>query len=402
MEKAPYRPQFKVLMLVSVFILICFSLPMLYSTSAPVHGNKYFFNQTLFVCIGASLAFFIQYIDYNWLCRNGRWLLVICCVALLYLVLANVLSKAGYSDLVKKFPLIKAIKGSYRWFRIGGFGIQPAEFTKIGLVLVLAEYYHHNIKRVHETKYGFVYPAIIGGVVMLLILLGGSLSMTVLTGTVILTVMFVAGTRLRWLLACIALGIGGVLAIAKVSPVRASRFESFLTPEELSGDKGYQLWHSLLSLGSGGWTGQGFSESRMKNEYLPEAHTDFILAIVGEELGFLCILFVCFFYLLFLVSSLRVAGQARNVRGVILAATLGCTVVQHAFVNMGVICGLLPTTGITAPFISYGGSSMVSAFISVGLLMSVDRITSNGEYVPEKPSNSHVKGPLMLPGENVE
>ena len=226
--------------------------------------------------------------------------------------------------------------------------------------------------------------------------------MTVLTGTVILTTMFVAGTNLRWLVGSIGFGVVCIALVAFLSPVRMARFESFLTPEELSSGKGYQLWHSLLSLGSGGWTGQGFSESRMKNEYLPEAHTDFILAIVGEELGFICILFVCLFYIAFLISSLRIAGQAQNVRGLILGATLGCTVVQHAFVNMGVICGLLPTTGITAPFISYGGSSMVSAFISIGILLSVDRITSTGEYVPDQNSGSanSVSGPLMLPGEN--
>ena len=191
---------------------------------------------------------------------------------------------------------------------------------------------------------------------------------------------------------------------SKIIPVRMARFESFLTPEELSSGKGYQLWHSLLSLGSGGWSGQGFSESRMKNEYLPEAHTDFILAIVGEELGLICILFVCLFYLAFLVSSLRIAGQAQNVRGLVLGATLGCTVVQHAFVNMGVICGLLPTTGITAPFISYGGSSMVSAFfISVGLLLSIDRKTSGREYVPDQNQGgmNQMAGPLMLPGDKV-
>jgi len=129
-------------MLVSVFLLICFSLPMLYSTSAPVHGDRYFIYQSLFVIIGVGLAFIVQFFDYNKICRQSQWFLIACCVGLLYLSIANILSKFGYSDMAQKFPLIKAIKGSYRWFRIGGFGIQPAEFTKIALILVLSEYYH--------------------------------------------------------------------------------------------------------------------------------------------------------------------------------------------------------------------------------------------------------------------
>ncbi len=388
MEQAPYRPQFRALMLVSVFLLVCFSLPMLYSTSVPVYGSKYFINQSVFVLIGVTAAYVIQYLDYNWFCQNARILLGLCAVGLIYLMIANMLTKMGHGDIAAKFPLIRAIKGSYRWFRIGSLGIQPAEFTKIALILVLAEYYHLNSKYVHQFWRGFAFPGLIGCVIMTLIILGGSLSMTVLTGAMLLTVMFIAGVRLRYLLGCVIAGVLVVFSVAVVSPVRAARLESFLTPEAFSADKGYQLWHSLLSLGSGGWFGQGFAESRMKNEYLPEAHTDFILAIVGEELGFVSILMVCFCYVLFLVAVLKIAGQARNVRGLILAGALGCTVVQHAFVNMGVVCGILPTTGITAPFISYGGSSMVSAFIAIGLILSVDRKSSMGEYVPEKAMTS--------------
>ena len=122
----------------------------------------------------------------------------------------------------------------------------------------------------------------------------------------------------------------------------------------------------------------------MKNEYLPEAHTDFILAIVGEELGLISLFLVCMCYLLFLYSVLKMASQAKDLRGIILTAGLGCALVQHALVNISVVCGMGPTTGITAPFVSYGGSSMWSAFISIGLIMSVDKIARGGGYVPEQ------------------
>ena len=384
MESVRYRSQYRVLMLVSIFLLVAFSLPMLYSTSAPVHGNKFFLNQSLFVFTGAIVAYVIHLVDYRVIGSYGKYMLIACCCALSYLLLANLLSKTGNGEIAAKFPFIKAIKGSYRWFRFGGFGVQPAEFTKIALIIFLAEYYHVIVRKMDDWKHSFGKPFLIGVTVMATVLFGGSLSMTVLTGTVLLTIMFIAGVGLRWLVGCICAGACLVGAAALISPVRMARFQSFLNPEELQMDKGYQLWHSLLALGSGGWTGQGFAESRMKNEYLPEAHTDFILAIVGEELGFISLFMVCMCYLLFLFSVLKMSSQAKDLRGIILTAGLGCAVVQHALVNIGVVCGMGPTTGITAPFVSYGGSSMWSAFISIGLIMSVDKVARGGAYVPEQ------------------
>jgi cell division protein FtsW len=176
-----------------------------------------------------------------------------------------------------------------------------------------------------------------------------------------------------------AVGVGMFVAMINIFPERMRRITSFLDPEAVAQGEGYQLWNSLLALGSGGPYGQGFTESRMKLEYLPEAHNDFILAIVGEELGFLGLCAVIILYLAFLYGSFKVAAEATDYRGMIIATGLGLGICLHGMVNIGVISGAFPTTGVTAPFLSYGGSSMLSALVSVGIIMSVARETERAK-----------------------
>ena len=152
-----------------------------------------------------------------------------------------------------------------------------------------------------------------------------------------------------------------------------SRVTSFTNPgnEELRDSDGYQLWNSLLALGSGGWDGVGFMESRMKQRYLPESHTDFILAVVGEELGLIGLLCVIAGYLLFGYFGMKIALNSRSRYGMLLAQTITLIIVLQAAINIGVVSGALPTKGISAPLISYGGSNLLMNMVMVGLLVSV-------------------------------
>jgi cell division protein FtsW len=377
----------KIFLIITVVSLISFGVCMLYSTSGidwraegPVINNSALKKQLTFIGVGTFCCIFLHYFNYRFWCRFSKHLLGLVALLLLYLALGKLLR----IDL----PLVRSIKGAYRWILLGPVSLQPSEFAKIGIILFLAEYYHRHKMSSGELWKGFLRPSLTVGGILFLIIAGGSLSVTMITGMLVFCLFFICGVRLRYLFLVVGAGIGLVWGVMQISPERMRRFTSFQNPEAVSQGEGYQLWNSLLALGSGGTYGRGFTESRMKLEYLPEAHNDFILAIVGEELGFLGLCGVIFLYLLFLYASLRIAARAPDYRGMILASGLGIGISLHALVNIGVISGAMPTTGVTAPFISYGGSSMLSALISVGLLLSVARESeaAEGEFDEEAPT----------------
>ena len=366
----------KVFLIIVVCALISFGLCMLYSTSGidwkpegPVLDNTALKKQLTFIFLGTFVAIFLHYFDYRTLCRMSRIFMVIIGLLLLYLALAHAFRK--------NFPFVRSIMGAYRWIKIGPVSIQPSEFAKIAIILFLGDYFQRNNRHNGTFWKGFVKPSLPVAGIGLLIIAGGSLSVTMITGTLVLGLLFVCGVRIKWIIAIISAGVGLFYSVAKLSPERMSRITSFLNPEAVAQGDGYQLWNSLLALGSGGPFGKGFTESRMKLEYLPEAHNDFILSIVGEELGFVGLCLVICLYLAFLYASLKIAAHATDYRGMVVATGLGLGICLHGMVNIGVISGALPTTGVTAPFISYGGSSMLSALISVGILMSVARESEN-------------------------
>ena len=362
----------KVFLIIIVCILLTFGLCMLYSTSGidwrpegPAIDNNALLRQLTFIAIGGFAALFLHYFDYRTLCRMSRIFMGIIAVLLLYLAIANALKQ--------NLPMVRSIKGAYRWIRFGSLSIQPSEFAKIAIILFMADYYHRFNRHSGSFVRGFLVPCIPVGIIGLLIVAGGSLSVTMITGAMVMGLLFVCGVRMRYLIAVAAAGGGLFYTMIHMFPERMRRVTSFMDPEAVAQGDGYQLWNSLLALGSGGPYGRGFTESRMKLEYLPEAHNDFILSIVGEELGFIGLCAVIILYMAFLYASFKVAAEATDYRGMIVATGLGLGICLHGMVNIGVISGAFPTTGVTAPFLSYGGSSMLSALISVGIIMSVAR-----------------------------
>ena len=355
---------------------------MLYSTSGTVWNsngpeidNTSLKKQLTFIILGAGAAVFLHYFDYRTLCKISIYLMGVVGLLLLYLALAHLLKT--------NLPLVRSIKGAYRWLRLGPISIQPSEFAKIAIILFMAEYYHRNNRHSGQFWKGFLKPCLPVLGMGFLIIAGGSLSVTVITGAMVFGLLFVCGVRMRYLALVAACGFGLVWGVTKISEERARRIASFTNPEAVAQGEGYQLWNSLLALGSGGSFGQGFGESRMKHEYLPEAHNDFILSIAGEELGFAGMSFVVILYMLLLYAIFKVAANAADYRGMIVATGLGLGLCLHGMVNIGVISGALPTTGVTSPFISYGGSSMLSALISIGIVLSVAREAENAEEQEE-------------------
>ena len=373
-----YRPARTVVLLL-VALLVVFGLVMLYSTSFATFSDpqEKLRKQLYWIVMAAIAAFALRKIDYHFFCRNSHILVLLISCALGYLAFAHLLYKLPFVPraVVSHIPFTGGIKGAFRWLILGPIRIQPSEFAKIAIILFLAHYFGRNSRHVLEFFRGFILPMALAGAVILLVLLGGSLSVTIITGGVVFVLAFVAGVRARYLVLVIATGLILFSSVILISPTRMSRFTSFLNPEQVQEGDGYQLWHSLLALGSGGWHGVGFTQSRMKKFYLPEAHTDFIVSIVGEELGFAWVGLLILAYLLLTFSIFWVSGQAMDREGSLICAGVGASLGLHAFVNLAVVSGMLPTTGVTAPFVSYGGSSILASGIGIGLVLSVSKFT---------------------------
>jgi len=359
-----------------VLLLLLSGVAMLYSTSFAACSEYYLKRQAMWVAFGGVLALGLSLLDYRRLGRASWVLMAMVAVALAYLAFAHVLYKLPpLKGLVQYLPLVGGpTKGGFRWLHLGPFSLQPSEFAKPAIVLFLAEYYQHRARHTEEFKRGFLVPLVCCGVVIGLIFLGKNLSTTVITGSIMVVMMFVAGVRLRYLLALALLGAIAFGVVVKFSREHQRRMTTYRDPEALQQGEGYQLWHSQLALGSGGWLGLGITQSRMKQYYLPEAHTDFIVAIVGEELGFAAVAGLILLYCLLGGSIFAMASLAKTKGAILVCVGIGWTLAFQAFVNIGVVSGFGPTTGVTAPFLSYGGSSMLSCMAAVGLLLSVSRV----------------------------
>ncbi len=352
-------------------ILTLFGLTMLYSTSAfsmMNQGMTFFRNQLIWIVLGGgagTLAFLFGYrrVMSLW------WLWLGLCAVLLALA-------------VLCFP---PVNGAQRWIRIPLPGLtlslQPSELTKLALVIFAARYCTDNFRYFNlvRSRRGIL-P--LGGVCLVLlggILAGRDYGTTLLAGAMVLAVLLAAGLYLRYLLVPVVLLALLFIQILLFDPTRVDRIFKFLHPEEFAAREGYQLLNSLYALGSGGWFGQGFMESRLKAKYLPEAHTDFILAIVGEELGLVTMLLVILGYAVFTWLGVRISLNSGR-QGALLGFGLTMGIALQAAINLAVITGSAPTKGMNAPFISYGGSNLLMCLISVGLLMSIAAETAYPDY----------------------
>jgi len=268
------------------------------------------------------------------------------------------------------------VKGSRRWINMGFTNLQPSEVMKLCLVVFLARSLGERNRRIKHFFTGLgpylLLLSFIGALIMMEPDLGTTLAISITT----IVMLFVAG--MRWIhlivLAISGLAVGAALIIQE--PYRWNRIVGYLDPWAHASKEGYQTINSLYALGSGGFFGMGLGNSRQKLDFLPEQHTDFIFAILGEELGFLGAFFVIFLFLLLAWRGYRIALTCSDAFGSFLAAGITTTIVFQAFINMGVVTGLLPVTGISLPFISYGGSSLLFSMLGIGILLNISRHTS--------------------------
>jgi cell division protein FtsW len=267
----------------------------------------------------------------------------------------------------------KRINGASRWFSFHGVSLQPSEFAKIALILALAWYGEHFQRRMPNWKHGIIYPGLFIGATVGLIGIEPDVGNALLLAAVSCVMLLIAGIRLKYFFPPVILGIICVSAFIYHNPMRSERVYSWWHLEETKRDKGLQVYQAQLALGAGNWTGLGLGNGRQKLGWVPEHHTDFILAIIGEELGLIATLLICAAFIAIVACGVYIANHARDTFSTLLAAGLTFLIGLQAMINIGVVTNALPNKGLPLPFISYGGSNLLAMLICVGLLLNVAR-----------------------------
>lgn len=274
-------------------------------------------------------------------------------------------------------PLVPGLgtctKGACRWVSLGPLNFQPAEFAKIAFTIYVAAALTRKAGHLKDWRYGIGPTLIVMGVVVLLLMQQPDFGTAVLIGGLGIGLMFLAGVPVWQLGALGGLGVVGVAGAVMVEPYRLRRFMCFLDTGEDPQGACYQLIQSYRTFGSGGMTGIGVGASRQKAGWLPEAHTDFVFAVIGEEAGLLGAIVIVVLFGVLAYRGFRIANRHPEMFGQLLAAGVTLALVLQALINMGVVVGLLPTKGLALPFLSYGGSSMLVSLALIGILMSLSR-----------------------------
>ncbi len=356
--------RFIILLLGSSAALTVLGLVMVLSASSVAayaqYGSSFLFawRQALYGVVGVGVLVLCARMPYGSWRRLAPPFLAVC-LLLLVLVL---LPAAG-----------TVVGGSSRWIAVGPVTIQPSEFVKLAIVALVAGVLARRWKRLDEPS-ALLLPILpITVLVCILIMLQPDLGTTLIVAGTVFALMFLAGVRLSWL--AFATATGGILTFALIasSSYRWDRFTSFLNPWSDPQNTGYHLIQSLIALGSGGLTGEGLGASRQKWLYVPNAHTDFIFSILGEELGLLGAVVVIGLFAVFLYAGIRIAGRAPDLFGRLLAGGIVAWLGMQILINLGAVTGLLPITGVPLPLISAGGSSLIATLAAIGILVNIAR-----------------------------
>jgi len=351
-------------LLISVIAISIFGIIMIYSASSiwaefKFHDAfKYVKHQSLFFFVGLIIMNIATKINLEFLKKKSNLILGVC-----FLLLALVL-----------IPGIGSVRnGSRSWFGIGGFGIQPSEFAKIGLIIYTAKYLEKNQRNMKDVKKGALPIFIVIGVFFLLIMLEPDFGTAMVIALTLICLIFISGLKISFFVKLGILGLAGIVGLIIAAPYRMARIVSFLNPWSDPFGAGYQIIQSLYAIGPGGLLGQGFLNSRQKHFYLPEPQTDFIFSIISEEFGFLGVIIVCSFFFFMFYRMVKIGLKASDLFTKYLVFGLAFGIFIQASLNLAVVVGLIPVTGVTLPFFSYGGSSLLVSLFSVGLVLNASK-----------------------------
>lgn len=336
--------------------LTVLGLVMLFSAGVVRGAQALLTKQVIWLILSLAVGAYAIFINLDWLRRRAWLIFGICMLGLVLTLVPGIGVK---------------VNGAQRWIGLGPFRVQPSEFAKIGLVLILAAYFASRHREIKNFVGGFFIPSLIVASCCGMIILQPDFGTCFLCGAVSATMMFQAGTSLRWLLPVAGLAIIAFSVLVYFDPVRIRRVTSFLDVEANSNDSAYQLWQGMLAFGVGGLDGVGLGMGRQQVHFLPEAHTDFIFPVIGEELGLIVTAAIVFCFLLLFTSVFLRLRQVPRLFEYLLATGAILFVTLQAIINMGVVTGSLPTKGMSLPFISYGGSNLMVTFVLLGFVINV-------------------------------
>ncbi len=363
------RPSYDPLLLVAVLGLVGFGLVMVYSASAITAqdklGDSFYFlkRQATAAGVGLLAMAVAMKLGYRRMARLAYPLLIVTIILLVLVLIPGLGTMVG---------------GAKRWLRVPGISIQPAEIAKVSWVIYLAYSLAKKREKVKHFSIGFVPHLGLAGLLVLLCMLEPDFGSSVALLFLMFVMLFAAGAKLSYILGMVLAAIPFAYVAIASSPYRMKRITAFLDPWANRQGSGYQVAESLMSIGSGGLTGLGLGDGRQKLFFLPEAHTDFIFAIVGEELGLLGVGFLISLYGIVIWRGLRAALNATEAFGTYLGLGVVSLIAFQACVNMAVAMGAVPTKGLTLPFISYGGSSLIVLMGAAGLLLSISATAETG------------------------
>ena len=359
------------LLFIATLVLVCASLVMVYSASAVIalekqqHPSFFLFKQATFALLGLVLMPVLMRVDY----RHYRQ----------PIVLWTAMAIVGVALVAVLFG--PRINGARRWFGVAGIGVQPSEFAKLAIIFFVAAILERRMDRIDDLRYSLVPVAVVlGGVVGLILLqpdLGTALSIIVIVGAMV----FAAGINYRYLIGLLLVSLPAAYVVLMSADYRRRRIFAFLNPWDDPLGDGFQVIQSFIAVGTGGVFGRGLMAGVQKLFYLPYPETDFIYAVIGEELGLLGTTLVLACFCVIAWRGLRTAMRAPDRFGAFLALGLTAMVVVQAFCNMSVVLGLLPTKGIPLPFVSFGGSSLLMSMIGMGILLNVSQYASSTHVI---------------------
>ena len=356
MKKMDYK------LLIAVIIISIFGVLMIYSSSsiwAEYKYNdqfKYLKYQLLFLLMGIILMIIISRIDYKKYLYNSNKIFLSCLVLLIIVLI----------------PGIGQVRnGSRSWFGIGGFGIQPSEFMELGLVIFTSKYLSNN--DIKSIKKGVLPILLVGLLSFLLIMLEPDLGSGVIILVGLIGLLYVSGVNMSFFIKIFILGMIGLIGLIIAAPYRIKRITAFLNPWDDPLGTGFQSIQSMYAIGPGGLFGLGLFNSIQKHFYLPEPQTDFIFSIISEEFGILGIIFVSLVFIFIIYRCLSISLNCNNLFGKYLSFGIIFQLSFQILLNLAVVTSLVPVTGVTLPFLSYGGSSLIVTLISMGIILNISR-----------------------------
>lgn len=358
------RPSPDLWLLLCILALLTIGIVMVQSAGSVLgfhdYGDSYYFvkRQAIFAGLGLMAMFVTANVDYRFWLKYAKVFLLICFILLIAVLIPGIGNVRG---------------GARSWLGISSFGIQPSEFMKLGMILFLAKWLSQENFNITSFTKGLLPPLGLIGTAFALIMMQPDLG----TGTVMfgasLMIVFTAGARMKHLGMLGLVGVIGFAGLILAAPYRLKRITAFLDPWSDPLGAGYQIIQSLYAIGPGGLGGLGLGMSRQKYSYVPEPQTDFIFSILAEELGFIGGMIVLLLFLILVWRGMRIAINISDTFGSLLAVGIVGMVAIQVIVNIGVVIGMMPVTGITLPLISYGGSSLTLMLTALGILLNISR-----------------------------